>query len=466
MKSIYRALLQVTVGVCLILSFTQCDLLGGSNSSSSTSQPSGSSGATQSLEHCQGQSQGTICGTLLAPNGSTPIANARIYAKSSTGSTQLVTLAKYTTDDDGDSENDDADDSSEDNDSDDESDDDAEEDCRSDAQGNFICECPHYGEDIEFVYDSSLIDGEFTADCLEEGESTVDDDTVIDRGETMLAVVTGRYDKVEVILSDIFACGELNGSYFEYGSECDMMHIYDGYDMFDSDDADPNNSDSNYRSGQDLLSNLQLMQTYDMIFINCGADDHFASDTTIIQNLQTYIAAGGKVYASDWAYNFIEQSFPSKIEFYGSVEDGDGDPLDGLSATPENEDSALVGDINYSTDVTVTDNTLLDYLRTEGLVDDNETDANVIFNLNAWAVMLEVDDTVNTLLSSDEIDVSAYETDALPNEQPVAVLHCDEAALGGFFYGSYHTELGITSYDDVQEEILRFLILNGFNTCI
>ena len=39
---------------------------------------------------------------------------------------------------------------------------------------------------------------------------------------------------------------------------------------------------------------------------------------TIIENLRNYVAAGGAVYASDWAYDVVEQAWPEAIDFVGA----------------------------------------------------------------------------------------------------------------------------------------------------
>ncbi|MCA9570575.1 MAG: hypothetical protein KC656_22190, partial [Myxococcales bacterium] len=67
-----------------------------------------------------------------------------------------------------------------------------------------------------------------------------------------------------------------------------------------------------------FLTNPTLMGTYDIIFFNCGIDDGWMTQqAAVTTNIQSYVAAGGSVYASDYAYWFVEASYPSQIDFFG-----------------------------------------------------------------------------------------------------------------------------------------------------
>ena len=70
---------------------------------------------------------------------------------------------------------------------------------------------------------------------------------------------------------------------------------------------------------QDLLGNPTLMATYKIIFIDCGDFQKTTfTGTGDVANLAAYVAAGGSLYASDWAYDWIAQAFPGKVDFYGN----------------------------------------------------------------------------------------------------------------------------------------------------
>ena len=73
----------------------------------------------------------------------------------------------------------------------------------------------------------------------------------------------------------------------------------------------------------DLFSNAERVSSYDVIFVNCGAEDsEFATpgglSAAAKTGLRRYIEQGGSLYVSDWSYELVEQVFPEKIDFFGS----------------------------------------------------------------------------------------------------------------------------------------------------
>lgn len=435
MKQIRKIMMVGCVALLSSLSLANCS----SESTSVGNTTPTSASPLAGLATCEAQENGTICGTLYAPDGSTPLANAEIQVSDSSGN--LVKLDGLRSVSSGTrmlTANADA--------------------CLSDATGAFACVCDSAGGDLTFSVDSALIDFTFTADCSEDEITEVPvADTTADADETQtLAVVTGAYDKVEVVLADMFDCGTVTDGELDYGTECSQMHIFDGGSRIGFGDTDPNNGDTEYRTVEDLLTDPDLMDDYDMILLNCGLDDALASDETVQANIAAYVADGGRVYGSDWAYNFIEQTFPSIIDFYGA------DGTDGLSDTAETEDVAKAGSSNSDQTVNVEDASLLTFLQTNDVIDDAATTASINFNLGSWVVMDTADGDASTLLSADSLENGPSGVEDLP----IAVLSCDDSSVGGIFYASYHTEIGtVTDEDDAQEAILRYMILNGFNSC-
>jgi len=66
---------------------------------------------------------------------------------------------------------------------------------------------------------------------------------------------------------------------------------------------------------EDLLTDPNEMAMYDIIFLNCGFNEHFL-DATAYQHLRDFVANGGSVYASDWSYDAIEVGWPMFVDFY------------------------------------------------------------------------------------------------------------------------------------------------------
>lgn len=66
------------------------------------------------------------------------------------------------------------------------------------------------------------------------------------------------------------------------------------------------------------LSDYDLIKDYDIIFINCaGGLEQPAQDAKTA--LQQFVQNGGNLYTSDWAFIFIQNSFPEYITFHGYI---------------------------------------------------------------------------------------------------------------------------------------------------
>jgi glycine betaine/proline transport system ATP-binding protein len=76
----------------------------------------------------------------------------------------------------------------------------------------------------------------------------------------------------------------------------------------------------------DFLGNLEGMQQYDIIFFNGGlveegvfysTDGSSTEHELYLENIREYVRGGGSVYASDWAYDVIERTWPDRLDFVG-----------------------------------------------------------------------------------------------------------------------------------------------------
>ena len=69
----------------------------------------------------------------------------------------------------------------------------------------------------------------------------------------------------------------------------------------------------------DFLLDIDTMNTYDIIFFNCGMPFNWLGHRgQVATNLRDYVDEGGSVYASDWAHMIIEAAWPNQIEFVGN----------------------------------------------------------------------------------------------------------------------------------------------------
>ena len=84
------------------------------------------------------------------------------------------------------------------------------------------------------------------------------------------------------------------------------------------------------RSDRSLLKNKAELMKYHVVFIPCGSsDDPMTTDPVAKQNLDEFVQAGGKLYVTDWSYEFVRQPFPGFLDWaeqtstLGSAASGD-----------------------------------------------------------------------------------------------------------------------------------------------
>lgn len=88
-----------------------------------------------------------------------------------------------------------------------------------------------------------------------------------------------------------------------------------------------------------LFSDLQRMKRYHIIFVPCNyeTDVTALAQPSVRQNIRDYVAAGGKLYVTDWSAEWEDAAFPEFIKFddttdttvtmasSGNINHGDGD---------------------------------------------------------------------------------------------------------------------------------------------
>ena len=400
------------------------------------------------LSACTESPAGTLCGRVVAPDGKTPLTSAKIeqVLPEGTSTTSLGAEA-----------------------------------CYSNALGDFYCQCASPGEAVSFRASSILVDVNFTATCTANGVSADSNasDTIphpvyvalTDEVKPM-AVVSGIYDAVQVILRSVFKCYPYPTT--KGGTACTKITTY--YDL--GEDFPTPHYDQ-------LLKNGDLsLETYRAIFLNCGMGTELMNDPVVSANLSAYVEAGGLIYASDWAYVYLESAFPELIEWYSP------DDASGLTAASESAEAALaqealVGQVNPMGDVestaeietfdgqslTLDDDYLKDFLIAQGFSADGST-ISVPFDMENWAVMTAKSDGVYTLLSTPVLETGLVGGDYSPYAQadgsrfPIAVSYCDASSNGGVFLTSYHIESELGTELTAQESSMMFLVTNSHSRCL
>jgi hypothetical protein len=287
--------------------------------------PPGCQGLSCQVAQCAAGQDTVVRGRVVAPSGSDPIGQAMVYVPQSG---QLTPLPE--------------------------------------GLGCELCRDPFAGSAVTFTY--SALDGRFELRGVPAGTSVpivvqkgrfrrlvrvpvapcTGQDLALDGARLalprrradgdlpQLAVAAGDHDAIECVLRDL----GLDASEFSGSDGPAAVHLYD-------------NQTPGMPSlpGQlpvtALLSDRARLMRYHVVFLNCSSTAYsqlLLQDPTILANLRDYVAAGGRLYATDWSYDYIQQvpefspflcfedgtdcSITTPHPFHAAVaHGGDGDPL-------------------------------------------------------------------------------------------------------------------------------------------
>ena len=151
-----------------------------------------------------------------------------------------------------------------------------------------------------------------------------------------MAVAAGDHDAIECVLRDL----GIDPSEFAASDGPAAVHLYDnqtpGMPTLPGQLAIPM-----------LLGDRARLLRYQVVFLNCSGTVYsqlLLKDPAVLNNLRDYVAAGGRLYATDWSYDFLQQvpelapflcfedgqscSITTPHNFHAAVaQGGDGDPL-------------------------------------------------------------------------------------------------------------------------------------------
>lgn len=314
-------------------------------------------------------------------------------------------------------------------------------------------------DDIEFDDDCGIVD-ESDSDELALTSAPrytmADDSCAFDSAR--MAVVTGYYDEIQNVLAKLGF-----GSVDDYG-RLDMSAPFD-FTMIDGSGS----LDESFEEFEDFVSNADNLSEYDIIFINCGnSAELLAQDDAIKANLQEYVEEGGKLYVTDWSYGFIEQPFPSFMDFLDGGDDAE---------TPETHAAAKQGTGGITVDADVQDDTLaswLDavtvndgtieadcYLADESLVNGRDGARNddgtvtIADFLGSWVVMT---DEHAEYAGENQMWLSGV-ISAYPGVADAPLTVTRDHGEGRLLYSSYHTAHSCPTQGFwPQERVLQYLV--------
>lgn len=241
-----------------------------------------------------------------------------------------------------------------------------------------------------------------------------------------IGVVTGAWDQLEKVLDKLGVT---------------EMKVYNGKDL-----------GTGPQSMQWLLENGALMQQYHLLFINCGVkfEGLVTSPGPARSNLRAYVHKGGRLFVTDYSYDFVEQTFPEFINFEGGS---------GTAANkPEPHNAAELGSEGLKLEGSVLDNQLKSWLGLKpiGALLPNKK-VQIVGLQTAWAVQKSV------TKQGGKVWVEAPVTfiggrGVRPLTSSYDYRGSDTKGCGRVIFSSYHTH-GKQQTLLPQERILEYLML-------
>ncbi len=269
--------------------------------------------------------------------------------------------------------------------------------------------------------------GNYGFDELPAGEHTITITPGSFEAEEEVIIVTGQETDRESIGEKICLTGSEAAIAVVDGVYDDISSILDDIEV-----------DHNvYSSPGMLLDDLDAMNEYDIIFMECdsgviGSTGFDADFDEAEFNIGRYVDEGGSMYASDWSSAYLQFGFPDPFNFYHD-QGGYADPR--------------AGDTDTSLDVQVPNSGMRDALD----LDDGET-TQVSMNTASWSVLESVNDDVTIHLEAPEI--VKMDGDNL-DDIPIMSQYFSPLNDGSAIFTSFHNNAQV---DDDMQEILEFMI--------
>ena len=292
-----------------------------------------------------------------------------------------------------------------------------------------------YG-DYNLVFSKGLFKSESNLSLTQESSSfSFDIGDIIFGQIPNIGVVTGNYDNIQSILYDIGLVDDDGDPLFDIidginfrnqESLINQINHHNHREKLKTTGLEPN-VDFNF---SDLINNESLLSEYDILFLNCGLN---TSESETSEALYNFVNNGGLLYATDWAYPFLEKineiSGNEFLTFHQPYTSGQ----------------------SLTTEATILSSELNDWLS----INFNLTIENTVVIdefLNAWQVVDSYDaDSVIAWLDG-YVEYNDENGELVGSNKELAFTYA--LGDGGVFYSSFHTENnedGFSCVDRVME---------------
>jgi len=303
----------------------------------------------------------------------------------------------------------------------------------TDSEGNFMLN--NLSKDS---YDLSISKGQFrTSTSVDLSDLidalTFDLDSLPINELPSIAVVTGSFDHIEEVLYNIGLVDPVTDE--------PLFDIIDGNDVAERSAHHGHHQSTNTAQRTnpmlepnvdfgfgDFIEDPDLLDNYDIIFLNCGLNE---TKTDFSGNLTDYVNNGGLMYATDWAYKYLNDitaDGTQYMSFYDPYKSGD----------------------SVSTEAQILNQDLIDWIAFNFNIDIPNATVTIDEFLPGWQV-------VDTYDSSTVLPwlYGPVEYDGISESKHLAYtfLHGD----GGVLYSSFHTENN-TSDATTVERLMQYMV--------
>jgi hypothetical protein len=256
-----------------------------------------------------------------------------------------------------------------------------------------------------------------------------------------MALVNGAWDKIELSLAGLGLGTVVNGGGLA-GKYVDKTTA--PYDFYYGDPIalDPSSKGSK-GSYTKILNDYSVLSKYHIVFLPCSWSDSTtcytsqpSTNSTVKQNLINFVKAGGKLYATDYSYEFVRQIFPGYVDWQ--------------QQTTAVGSACLTG--AWSSPATSPDKGLTDWLAAQSITSFNvEQNWTALKGVHTQAT---VDQKGNPISETPKIWVNATSTGY--GTIPTTVSF--QQQCGRVLYSTYHTE-GTSAGLLPQERALLYILL-------
>jgi hypothetical protein len=126
-------------------------------------------------------------------------------------------------------------------------------------------------------------------------------------GMPRMAVAVGDYDAIECVLRHV----GIDRGEFTSPAQAGTVHLYDN--EYPEGIGRPGPGAPGGVNVSTLLRDLNKMLQYHLIFLNCAETTYSADllrEAGVKKNLVDYVSRGGRLYTTDWSYDYIQQPAP------------------------------------------------------------------------------------------------------------------------------------------------------------